>query len=241
MQLKSRELINGSDIFSKMPPGVVDEICASSLIRKFKETTQIYAKGDEGDGLYGILEGAVRFSSMGLEGKEFLFGIMGPGEWFGEISMIDGGPRPTNAIARPGTTVIYLSREDFWRILKEEPDLYQLVVKFLCEHIRFTFSFVDAATFLEVKARLAKQLLVFVDHYRKPEETKVEIGQKITQEELGQMIGVSRESISKHMNAWRREKFLDFKYGRITVLDPDKLRKIVIDAQGDEELTGFSE
>ncbi|MCW9034777.1 MAG: Crp/Fnr family transcriptional regulator [Rhodospirillales bacterium] len=239
--LKSRELIQESDIFSKMPLSVVDEIWSSSRIRNFSKTTIIYSKGDDVDGLYGILEGAVRFSSSDPDGREVMLGIMQSGQWFGEISMIDGGPRPTNAIARPGTTVIYLARSDFWRILKANPDLYQPVVQFLCEHIRFTFSFANDAAFLGVKERLAKQLFVFVDHYARAEETKVEIDQKLTQEELGRMIGASRESVSQHMNEWRRDKILTFKYGRITVLDTKKLRKIINVAQGYEEHKGFSE
>jgi len=239
--LRSRELIQESDIFSKMPTSVVDEIWSSSRIRKFSQNTLIYSKGVDGDGLYGILEGAVRFSASGVEGKEVMLGIMQPGQWFGEISMIDGGPRPTNAIARPGTTLIYLARGDFWRILKANPDLYQPVVQFLCEHIRFTFSFADDATFLDVKGRLAKQLLVFADHYAGAGDNKVEIGQKLTQEELGGMIGASRESVSHHMNDWRREEVLAFKYGRITVLDTKRLRKIITDAQGYEDYKGFSE
>jgi len=231
--LHSRDLIQESGIFSKMPSHVTDEILAVSRIRDFADTTVIYAKGDEGDGLYGILEGAVRFSVIGVEGKEVLLGIMRPGQWFGEISMIDGGPRPTNAIARPGTKVIFLARKKFDRILKAQPDLYQSVVQFLCEHVRFTFSFADDATFLAVPARLAKQLLVFIDHYGEPGASPVEIGQRLTQEELGRMVGASRESVSQHMNQWRREKLLDFKYGRITVLKPEKFRAIVEDALGD--------
>lgn len=231
--LKSHDLILDSGLFSKMPSPVVDNILAASRLKSFPDTQVIYSKGDEGDGLYGILEGAVRFSTFGVDGKEVLFGIMRPGQWFGEISMIDGGPRPTNAIARPGTTVLFLERRDFWRILKAQPDLYQSVVQFLCEHVRFTFSFADDATFLEVPARLAKQLLVFIDHYGEPGATKVEIRQKLTQEELGNMIGASRESVSHHMNRWRRKGLLEFKYGRITVLKPQKIRTIVEDALGD--------
>jgi CRP-like cAMP-binding protein len=222
-------LLRNHPLFRDLPPSVIEHLGSYMKTRRVARGTTIFAKGDPGTGLMGVLSGSVKVSVASAEGKDIVLNIFREGDIFGEIALLDGRPRTADAVAMAPSELIVIERRDFVPFLSSHPDVMLKFIEILCSRLRHTSEQVQDVTFLNLPTRLAKTLL---------ELTSGEGGSApprkvaITQREISQIIGKSRESTNKQLRAWAKRGWIRLERGGLSVMAPDKLA--VVAAEGSE-------
>ncbi len=191
-------LLRNHSLFRDLPAAVIEHLGSYMKTRKVARGTSIFAKGDPGTGLMGVLAGTVKVSVASADGKDIVLNLFHEGEVFGEIALLDGRPRTADATAMSECELVVIERRDFVPFLSDHPDVMLKFIEILCSRLRRTSEQVQDITFLNLPTRLAKTLLQL---------TAVEDGSAtrrkaaVTQREISQMIGISRESTNKQLRA----------------------------------------
>ncbi|HEY6984223.1 Crp/Fnr family transcriptional regulator [Reyranella sp.] len=198
------------------------ELLKHAHVRRFAAEDIVFRKDDPGDGLYGVLAGRIVVTVESTEGKELILNMFGPGEFFGEIALLDGKGRTATAATREPSELLFLSRADFLPFLRQRHEAAVRIIAFLCERLRRTTGMVEDSAFLNVSTRLAKQLAALAGTGKSPP-----IAIRLSQEELAQTLGVSREIVSRQLAVWREAGVVELGRGRIVVRDAKALDRIV--------------
>src|SRR5262249_37078818 len=194
-------LLRNHFLFRDLPPTVIEHLGSYMKTRKVARGAAVFAKGDPGSGLMGVLSGTVKISVASAEGKDIVLNMFREGEVFGEIALLDGSPRTAGATAVSACELIVIERRDFIPFLRDNPDVTLKFIEILCSRLRHTSEQVQDVTFLNLPTRLAKTLLqLTADMDAAAAKRKV----SITQREISQMIGRSRESTNKQLRAWAK-------------------------------------
>ncbi len=198
--------------------------------------TCIYLRGDEAGAFYGIEAGRVRFSAASPDGKEFVLDYADAGQWFGEIGLFDAGPRVVDAHTATATELVELSRGDLLEICRAAPELPLRFIELFSARIRVAEEIIVDAAFLTLPARLAKRLLALAEDPSRTERavqgSNTAPSVRISQDELGRLTGVTRESAGRQLKSWEREGLVALEYGRVRLLDAAALRRIVATQTG---------
>jgi CRP-like cAMP-binding protein len=216
-------LLRSPPLFRDLPPGVIEHLGSYMKTRRVARGTTIFAKGDPGSGLMGVLAGAVKVSVASADGKDIVLNVFREGDIFGEIALLDGRPRTADATAMSDCELIVIERRDFVPFLSSQPDVMLKFIEILCSRLRRTSEQVQDITFLNLPTRLAKTLLQLtggVQGSAAPSKAT------ITQREISQMIGMSRESTNKQLRAWAKRGWIRLERGGVGVIAPDKLAAI---------------
>jgi CRP/FNR family cyclic AMP-dependent transcriptional regulator len=221
--LDKGRLLRSHPFFSGLDDRIVERLIPHALTRKVKKGTLLFRKGDVGTNLYAVCAGAVRVSAPSDQGKDAVFNLIVPGEIFGEIAFLDGGPRTADAVMIESGELMVIERRDFLPLLQDYPELALRLLEILCGRLRRTSEQVEDIVFLGLKARLAKALLYLYEHSLSKPPQKL----KVTQREISQLIGVSRESANKQLRSWQRQKWLKLERGGLSILSPDALKRLV--------------
>lgn len=221
-----RELLRGTTLFAGLGDADADAILAYARLVPYPAGAEIFSKGVAGDSMMAVLKGHVRISAPSAEGKEVIFNIMGPGEVFGEIALLDGDERTADAVAMTDCELLTVDRRSFLPLLERRPDLCIRLLVLLCERLRRTDEQVEDALFRHLESRLAKGLLRLASEHGTGERGALRIGFELSQGELASIVGGSRESINKHLRAWQRRGIIDLERGRIVIRDVEALRRL---------------
>jgi CRP-like cAMP-binding protein len=200
----------------------VRDLLKRAHVRRLAAEDVVFRKGDPGDGLYGVLAGRVVVLVESAAGKELILNMFGPGEFFGEIALLDGKGRTATAVARDAAELLFLSRAEFLPFLRRHHEAAVRIIAFLCGRLRRTTDLVEDAAFLNASTRLAKQLAVLAGGGTASAATI-----RLSQEELARTLGVSREIVSRQLSAWRDAGVVEIGRGRIVVRDVGALDRIV--------------
>jgi len=216
-------VLRSHPFFNGLNDRIVERLIPHALTRKVKKGTLLFRKGDAGTNLYAVCAGAVRVSSPSAQGKDAVFNLIIPGEIFGEIAFLDGGPRSADAVMIESGELMVIERRDFLPLLHDYPELASRLLEILCGRLRRTSEQVEDIVFLGLKARLAKTLLYLHEHASPTHPQKL----KVTQREISQLVGVSRESANKQLRKWQRQKWVKLERGGLSILSPAALKRIV--------------
>jgi CRP-like cAMP-binding protein len=220
-------LLRGHPLFRQLSPAVLERLGSYMKRRSLPRGATIFAKGDPGIGLMGVLKGAVKISVPSADGRDIVVNIIHEGEIFGEIALLDGQPRTADASAMTDCELIVIERRDFLPFLRSEPDLTTQIIEILCARLRRTTEQVQDVTFLNLPARLAKAVLRLAGE---AESATPPRKVTITQREISEIIGRSRESTNKQLRAWAKEGWIRLERGAVTVVQPDKLAEVAAES-----------
>jgi CRP-like cAMP-binding protein len=220
-----RQLLSKHFLISTMPEGALDDLVKFSTVVRFEPHRDVFNKGEPGDCLYGILSGRVRIYSTSPEGSEIILNVLETGELFGEIAILDGRTRTASAAAMERADLLRIHRDHFLPYVKANPDLILGMLSLLCDRLRWTSSTIEDAAFLSFPARIAKRLLVLADQSRRPEARDITV--PISQQDLGNMVGASRETVNKQLALWRSGGILDTGHGAIVIRNCEALRALI--------------
>jgi CRP/FNR family cyclic AMP-dependent transcriptional regulator len=213
-------IIERNSLFRGLPKETRARIAGLATRRVYEAGAVIFMRGDPGDSLCGVATGRVRISASGPGGKEVFLNIMEPGDAFGEIALLDGSPRTATATAMARTELIIIPRDAFSALLQSQPQLAAHLIQLLCKRVRWTAEQMEDTALLSVPARLAKRLLSLAGAFG---GTKV----TLSQEELAQFLGLSRQIVNQHLQAWRAKSWISLGRGSITLEDPQALEQVV--------------
>jgi CRP/FNR family cyclic AMP-dependent transcriptional regulator len=219
-------LLRNHQLFREFDPKITEQLASRATKRSISRGSTVFAKGDEGTGLFGVLAGTVKISILSSEGRELVIALVNPGEVFGEIALLDGRPRTADATAQTNCELFAIERRDFLPFLRSYPDAALKIIEMLCLRLRRTTEQIEDTMFFSLPSRLAKALLQLSASKDKPGTRRRIL---ITQRDIGQLIGMSRESTNKQLREWAKLKWVKLERGAVTVLRPEALSETAAD------------
>lgn len=228
--LDKRALLRRVSIFSGLEDEDLDSLLRITATKRLAAREVLCRKGDRGSQTYAIMSGRLKATAAGEDGREVVLRIMDPGEVIGEVTLLDGGPRSLTVTAIEPAELLVIQRRDLLPFLERRPRIAIGLLQVLGSRLRTISAELEDTLFLNLPPRLAKKLLSLAENYGRSTAAGVRIDLRLSQHELGEMIGTSRESVNKQLRIWTREGVLTTERGFITLRDPGKL----------EELAGLS-
>jgi CRP-like cAMP-binding protein len=194
--------------------------------RPYARDEVIYLRGDPGTAFYVIANGKVKITLTSPDGKELILRRLGPGDFHGELALLDDEPRSADAIATEASVLLVLQRDAFRQFLAEHPTVATKLLATVSNYLRRNAELIQDATFLDVPARLARILLELAggtDGTLPPAGTV--IPDRLKQSELASLVGATRESINKWLGAFERQGLIRYEKGQIIILRPAGLKQ----------------
>lgn len=217
-------LLRRSFLFRDLEPEVLGRVAALAQSRFLGAGETLFWQEDEADALYGVVSGMVRIWLHGPDGKELTLNMMEPGDFFGEIALLDGLSRSASASSAAASELLAIPRRDFLALLDREPRLARHLIELLCERLRGNTDRLRDTAFLDLASRLAKTLDALATAHGRPGPRGTVIDTKLSQGALAQLLGVSREAVNKQIKAFEREGLLTQAAGRMAVPSIEALR-----------------
>ncbi len=222
-----RDVLDRIPVFKDLEPRALAEVRALARRRTCAPQEVVFRQGDTGDGLYVIATGFLKACISGPTGTSTTLSIMGPREMFGELSLLDGGPRSATVTAVTRADLLAIDREPFLRLFRARPSVAIALVEVVARRLRRLSERSDDVTGLPVANRLAKQLLLLAEsHAFRLTPARVRLAIRLSQRELGELVGTSRESVNKHLNRWKQRRLLTEDGGFLVITDLAQLRTI---------------
>lgn len=222
-----RESLETNLWFAQLPSDVLDKLARCAQRRRLKDGELLYARGDQPTGLFGVVKGRVRIGATSIDGKALTATFFEAGDWLGEISIFDGLPRLSDAEASGDLEVLMIPRQAILDLLKQQPELYAPFVQILCGKLRQAMEGLSDLMLLPLSQRVAKRLLTLANDYGQPHAEGVLIDLHLPQDELGRMLGASRQSVSKELKSLEKRGWVKLAYGRIILSDRQALESHV--------------
>src|SRR5262245_10007295 len=216
-----RAILQNHPLFGALGSVIIDQVSEHAATKRIKRGTTIFSKGDQGTCLYAVCTGQVKITVPSGEGKDAVFNLIGPGQIFGEIALLDGGQRTADAVAARDSELLIIDRRDFIPLVQREPESAIKLIEILCSRLRHTREKGEDVLFLDLPARLATALLRLAGTDTRNHKVA------ITQSELGQIIGVSREATNRQLRDWEKNKWVKLESGAVVLLNPDALAALV--------------
>jgi CRP/FNR family transcriptional regulator, cyclic AMP receptor protein len=214
---EARRVLDECVLFRDLDPETRNVLFARVHVRSYAAGETIFLMGSAGDSLMAVVSGSVRISVPSHDGKEIVLAIIQPKEVFGEMALLDGKERAADAKAIGTCTLAVLERRDILAFLKDNPKVWPKLVEVLCARLRITSQHIAEIAFLELPMRLAKTLLRFASAEGGTTNRRMQV--QLSQRELGNICGASRESINKCLGGWQRRGIVQIEEGVITVTD----------------------
>ena len=216
----ARRLLAQCSLFGGLMPDERNVLVARAHLRKFAAGETIFLMDSPGDAMMAILEGHVRISVPSPDGKEVVLAILHSGEIFGEIALLDGKGRTADARAMSRCNIAVLDRRDVLSFFERHVNAWPKLVEVLCDRLRRTDQHLAEIALLEIPLRLAKTLLRLL---------AAEVGREkiaLSQRELGNIVGASRESVNKCLNEWQRRGIVTIEDNFITIANRKVLEQM---------------
>lgn len=211
--------------FSNLTPLQQNAIAAKCVLKTFGDKDIILKKDGSPEGLFIIIDGKVKISYSDVT-DEIIFAVLGSGDFFGELSTIDGTVTSAEVAAIAVTNVFYLSVGDFDALLLEMPEVAVSLLKFMARRLRRATEWIRMLSSQDVYGRLAAQLVMLVNDHGEVTPDGVIIKLRLTQNILASLVGASRESVNKAVGFFKNKKYISIdSFYRITVFDLDALKK----------------
>jgi len=213
-------VLQSHPVFGAIEPAQLKRLSAYARSRRVPAGTTLFVKGDPGTALFAVTAGTVKITVPSVDGREAMFNLLQPGEIFGEIALLDGRPRTADAVAMIDCELTVIERRDFLSFVHSEPNVALKLIELLCARLRVASEHFEEVVFLNLPTRLARILLRLSQR-----EGAARGRQKlaITQRELSQMLGSTRESVNKQLRLWSRRKWISLERGGIVLLAPAAL------------------
>ncbi|MEW6663533.1 MAG: Crp/Fnr family transcriptional regulator [Bacillota bacterium] len=211
--------------FARLPKDTLDWLEPLMPVRRYVSRQLLFMEGEPSDFMGFVLEGRVKLYRVSSEGQEKVVHIATAGDVFGELPYFDGKPHPLTAETMEETRVRLISHQDLDRLWQAHPDIGREFLRVASLRLRQTYRQIRSLTFKDAYARTAGRLYKLARDYGVKTAQGVELSLTFTQQELANLIGTSRETMSKILNSLQKNRILTANRGQIIILDMDKLRK----------------
>ena len=228
---KSAEITHDEATVKKAPLFTALEDSATSTLRESMTTVKIskgnvlFSEGDDGQTLYVIVDGKIKLGTRSTDGRENLLSILGPGEMFGELSLFDVGPRTATATAVTDTRLLALGHDKVIPWITQHPEVSLQLLARLAQRLRRTNEVVSDLVFSDVPGRVAKALIDLGERFGVKQDDGFHVNHDLTQEELAQLVGASRETVNKALADFAGRGWLRLEARAVVILDYERLAK----------------
>jgi CRP/FNR family cyclic AMP-dependent transcriptional regulator len=222
----ARRLFDQTGVSQRVSDETLESFLGSAVVRRQPVNATLCMRDDPLSDLLFVLEGSLEISMEGSDGRRSIVGYLGPGQWFGLISIIDGKGSVHNARSHTDTVFLQISRAVFLQAISADNGLAMLCLDVLCDRSRTIYDHMAAETLFSLRARVARRLLLMRDQYGRDSEAGIEIDLKLSQDEFSAMLGVTRQSLNRELKALEAAGVISLAYSRIRLRDLDQLNQI---------------
>jgi CRP/FNR family transcriptional regulator, cyclic AMP receptor protein len=208
------DILQKVPLFSELAPADLERVAEISRERVYPRNSVILFEDDPGDALYVVAQGQVKVVLIGEDGREVILSVLGEGEFFGEMALIDDEPRSAHVIAMNDSTLLVIRREDFQGILRQQPSIALALLRALSRRLRRVDEKVGSLVLLDVNGRVAQLLLDLAE-----EAGSEHITRRLTHHTIAQMIGSSRETVSRTMREFVEKGHIEVSRREIVIRD----------------------
>lgn len=219
------QLLADVPLFSTLDNREQEELYSRLRRRRYRKGDMVFLRGDPGRDLFLVESGAVKICLTTADGKELTLALLGAGEFFGELALLDGEPRSSDAVVMEPSQFLLLERSDFLQFLELHPRVAHRVMEVLSRRLRDNNQLVQDAAFFDIAARLARVILRLADSVGRADGEGVTITRRLTQNELASMVGTTRETVNKWLMEYERQGVIERHNGLIRVLKADALQR----------------
>ena len=208
----------------------LDDESARALRRQMSEVKvsrgeHLFLEGQDGDRLYVVLDGKIKLTRAASDGRENPLSVIGPGEMFGELSLFDPRPRTSTASAVTDASLAALAHDALRPWLLDRPDVSMHMLRALARRLRRANDVTADLVFTDVPGRVAKNLLDLADRFGEQDRDGLHVHHDLTQEELAQLVGASRETVNKALADFAARGWLQISARSVLILDIERLRR----------------
>lgn len=212
-------------LFERMSPEEREELRGMMSQTTLRRGEVLFNEGDSGDRLYILLTGKVKLGHTSVDGRENLLAVLGPGEIVGELTLFDPGPRSATATAVATTELLALEHNQLMGFIDSHPTLAKDMLRALAVRLRLTNTALADLVFSDVPGRVAKALLDLAERFGAPTEDGIHVPHDLTQEELAQLVGASRETINKSLAEFSSRGWIRLEGRAVTLIDVERLER----------------
>jgi CRP-like cAMP-binding protein len=216
--LRGVELLNGLSADDLARVAQMCQIC------RFHRAERIFTEAEAGACLYVVMSGRVKIFGSSSQGRSKTFAYLEPGDFFGEMSLIDEEVRSASASALDDSVLIMLKSDDYRKLMLSRPTIALAVLNTLSSRLRKANKEIEGLSFNNVLGRIAQILLDLSNRYGEKKDNGILIGMALSHKELAEMAGTAREVISRVISKFRRMGCVSFQDNRLTITDPEKLK-----------------
>ncbi|MFM1967638.1 MAG: hypothetical protein RL590_495 [Actinomycetota bacterium] len=218
-------VVRKAPIFSGLDEAAATSLRASMSLVKLRKGQSLFKEGDDGDHLFIVSNGKVKLGTKSPDGRENLLMILGPGDMFGDLSLFDSGPRTATATAVTDTKLLSLGQDKVIPWVKEHPEVSLHLLARLASRLRRTNEVVGDLVFSDVPGRVAKALIDLGVKFGDKREEGLFVNHDLTQEELAQLVGASRETVNKALADFAQRGWLRLEARAVMILDYERMLK----------------
>ena len=219
------DVVLTAPLFAGLEPGSARALIASMKSIDIGRGDVLFHEGEPGDRLYVIREGKVKLGTRSGDGRENLLAVLGPGEMIGELSLFDPGPRTATATAVSDSVVLEMGHHDLQTWLAATPAVAEHLLQALARRLRRTNEALADLVFSDVPGRVAKALLDLSSRFGRPVEDGIRVAHDLTQEELAQLVGASRETVNKALADFAARGWVRREGRAVVLLDVERLER----------------
>jgi len=219
------DVLNGLPLFAALDDDAGAALRGAMRYESFGRGDVIFDEGDQGDKLYAVIEGKVKLARTAADGRENLQTVLGPGEMFGELSLFDPRPRTAGAVAVTDATLASLAHNALRPWIIKHPDVAVQLLQALVQRLRRTNDVMADLVFSDVPSRVAKALLGLAERFGQPIPEGIHVMHDLTQEELAQLVGASRETVNKALADFSGRGWIRIESRAVVIKDLDGLTR----------------
>ena len=217
------DVLSRAPMFAALDPEAAAALRASMDTVSLNKGQVLFNEGDRGERLYIITDGKMKLGHTSKDGRESLLAVLGPGELLGELSLFDPGPRTATATALTETSLMGLGHGALRPSLTGRPEVAEALLQALAQRLRRTNEQMADLVFSDVPGRVAKTLLELGEKFGRPLPDGIHVTHDMTQEELAQLVGASRETVNKALADFAARGWIRLESRSVILIDPERL------------------
>ena len=220
-----QEILSRAGIFQGVDPTAVNNLIEKMDAVRYPRGATIFDEGEPGDRLFIITSGKVKLARHASDGRENLLTVMGPSDMFGELSIFDPGPRTSSAVCVTEVHAATMSSNQLRNWVGDHPQIAQQLLRVLARRLRRTNSSLADLIFTDVPGRVAKTLLQLANRFGTQEGGALRVNHDLTQEEIAQLVGASRETVNKALATFAQRGWIRLEGKSVLIIDTEHLAK----------------
>lgn len=219
------DVLKRAPLFTGLDAEAAGALAEAMTTVDLRRGATLFREGDAGNQLFVVVSGKIKLGRSGSGGRENLLAVLGPGQMFGELSVFDPGPRSTTATAVTPCQLRVLEHSDLSTWLAKHPEVGYGLLGQLAKRLRRTNEVVADLVFSDVPGRVAKALLDLADRFGEPQAGGLLVNHDLTQEELAQLVGASRETVNKALADFATRGWLRLEPRSVTIIDIERVKR----------------